>query len=53
MRLTRSGESEEHFLNWTRSQQFRDAHANAGQTRKLHDGHPVFEGFSAIQTIAG
>lgn len=45
-------ESEDHFLNWTRSQQFRDAHANAGGARKLHEGTPVFEGFKAIQTIA-
>jgi len=45
-------ESEEAFLAWTKSQQFRDAHANAGQTRKLHDGHPRFEGFAAIQHLA-
>ena len=45
-------ESEEVFLAWTRSQQFRDAHKDAGKTAKLHDGHPNFEGFSAIQHIA-
>ncbi|MCT4557135.1 MAG: antibiotic biosynthesis monooxygenase [Pelagimonas sp.] len=43
--------SEEDFTAWTRSQQFRDSHARAGQTRKLHEGHPTFEGFSAIQHI--
>lgn len=45
-------ESEDHFLGWTRSQQFRDAHARAGGTRKLYEGGPRFEGFTAIQTIA-
>lgn len=45
-------ENEEAFTAWTRSQQFRAAHANAGGTRKLHEGHPVFEGFSAFQHIA-
>ena len=45
-------ESEETFKAWTRSEQFRAAHANAGGTRKLHEGHPNFEGFSAIQHIA-
>lgn len=45
-------DSEESFLAWTRSEQFRAAHAGAGGTRKLHEGHPNFEGFSAIQHIA-
>lgn len=45
-------ESEAAFKAWTRSEQFRAAHANAGGTRKLHEGHPQFEGFSAIQHIA-
>ena len=45
-------ETEEAFRGWTRSEQFRAAHANAGGTRKLHEGHPNFEGFSAIQHIA-
>ncbi|WP_207100479.1 antibiotic biosynthesis monooxygenase family protein [Paracoccus shandongensis] len=44
-------ESEEHFRGWTRSQQFRDAHARAGETKKLYEGGPRFEGFTAIQTI--
>jgi heme-degrading monooxygenase HmoA len=44
-------ESEDDFRNWTRSQQFRDAHAQAGETRKLHNGSPRFEGFTAIQEI--
>lgn len=43
--------SEEDFLGWTRSQQFRDAHARAGETRKLYEGAPRFEGFASIQHI--
>lgn len=43
---------EDAFRAWTRSEQFRDAHKNAGTTSKLHDGHPHFEGFTAIQHIA-
>lgn len=39
------------FMAWTRSQAFRDAHKNAGGSRKLHDGHPQFEGFTSIQEI--
>lgn len=44
-------QSEDHFLTWTRSRQFRDAHAKAGSTRQLYDGTPRFEGFSSIQQI--
>lgn len=44
--------SEEYFRAWTRSEQFRTAHARAGENRKLHDGAPRFEGFTAIQHIA-
>jgi len=44
-------ESETHFRAWTTSDAFRAAHARAGQTRKLHEGSPQFEGFSAIQKI--
>lgn len=43
--------SEEAFIGWTRSPQFRDAHAGAGNARKLYDGSPRFEGFTAIQSI--
>ena len=44
-------ETEENFVAWTRSDQFRKSHAKAGDTRKLHEGHPNFEGFQAIQHI--
>lgn len=42
-------ESEADFRAWTTSQQFREAHARAGDSRKLHAGAPQFEGFTAIQ----
>lgn len=45
-------ESERHFIDWTRSPQFREAHSRAGETKKLYDGSPRFEGFTAIQQIA-
>lgn len=44
-------QSEDHFRAWTTSTQFRASHARAGETRKLHEGAPRFEGFRAIQAI--
>ena len=44
-------ENEEVFRAWIRSAQFRDAHKNAGETSKFHEGHPTFEGFNTIQSI--
>ncbi|MDF1728478.1 MAG: antibiotic biosynthesis monooxygenase [Sulfitobacter sp.] len=44
--------SEEAFRAWTRSDAFRAAHKDAGQTSKLHEGTPSFEGFTAIQEIS-
>ena len=41
-------ESEEAFVDWTRSEAFRAAHADAGDNRKLYLGHPQFEGFSVV-----
>ena len=40
--------SETDFLNWTRSDSFREAHKNAGQHQDLYLGHPNFEGFEKI-----
>ena len=38
------------FEAWTKSQAFRTAHANAGNTSEgLTLGHPNFEGFEVIQ----
>jgi heme-degrading monooxygenase HmoA len=41
------------FEAWTRSEAFRQAHAAAGENRPLYLGHPEFEGFEVVQTIAG
>ena len=39
------------FEAWTRSEQFRAAHAGAGSGRSLTLGHPEFEGFQVLQEI--
>ena len=44
-------ETEEHFVAWTRSQAFRDAHKDAGQSKPLYLGGPSFEGFRVVQTV--
>lgn len=41
-------ESQEDFENWTKSEAFRKAHANAGGTKNVYLGHPNFEGFEAV-----
>ncbi|HVL00110.1 MAG TPA: antibiotic biosynthesis monooxygenase [Dongiaceae bacterium] len=41
-------ESAEAFQNWTRSEAFRMAHANAGDSKGIYLGHPKFEGFEAV-----
>lgn len=45
-------ETQQHFLDWTRSEQFRDAHKNAGGHKVLYLGHPEFEGFESVHTEA-
>ena len=35
------------FEAWTRSEQFRAAHAGAGETKSLYLGPPQYEGFEA------
>lgn len=42
--------SEEDFINWTRSEHFRAAHAQAGERKPMTLGHPEFEGFRVIQS---
>lgn len=42
-------ESEDDFRAWTTSQNFRDAHKNAGATKPAYAGHPQFEGFSIVE----
>lgn len=41
------------FEAWTKSEQFRKAHANAGSSsiRPLYLEHPQFEGFSVVQEV--
>ncbi|MCV2894530.1 antibiotic biosynthesis monooxygenase family protein [Lentibacter sp. XHP0401] len=43
-------ESKDDFDAWTKSQQFRDAHKNAGngRTEGVMVGHPQFEGFETV-----
>ena len=40
--------SEEDFINWTKSESFRLAHKDAGKNSGLYIGHPVFEGFKSV-----
>jgi heme-degrading monooxygenase HmoA len=44
--------SRDDFEAWTRSEAFRLAHRNAGGNRPLYLGHPEFEGFEVVQTVA-
>lgn len=39
------------FDAWTKSEQFRKAHAGAGDTKPLYLGGPEFEGFDVLQTV--
>ena len=46
-------QSRGHFEDWTHSEAFHKAHAQAGGARKdITQGPPLFEGFEAVQTIA-
>ena len=40
--------TQEDFLNWTKSEAFKLAHKNAGQHKDIYIGHPVFEGFNVV-----
>ena len=40
--------SRQAFEDWTRSEQFRAAHRDAGRTKGLYVGHPNFEGFEVV-----
>jgi heme-degrading monooxygenase HmoA len=42
-------ESYDDFIAWTKSENFRAAHKNAGQNKVLYLGHPQFEGFSVVE----
>tara|TARA_Y100000739_G_C20165452_1_gene265292 strand:- start:20 stop:310 length:291 start_codon:yes stop_codon:yes gene_type:complete len=41
-------QTEQDFLNWTKSESFRIAHKNAGRHSDLYLGHPEFEGFKVV-----
>ena len=36
------------FINWTKSEEFKLAHKNAGQHKDLYLGAPNFEGFEVV-----
>ena len=40
--------SKEDFINWTKSEAFKQAHKNAGEHRSVYLDHPIFEGFEVI-----
>ena len=42
-------ETEEDFVAWTKSDNFREAHKNAGNNSGLYQGHPQFEGFNSVE----
>lgn len=41
-------ESEQAFIDWTKSESFRKAHANARGAKDIYLGPPQFEGFEAV-----
>jgi heme-degrading monooxygenase HmoA len=41
-------DSRDAFEDWTRSESFRKAHANAGAAKDIYLGHPQFEGFEVV-----
>lgn len=41
-------ESEAAFRDWTQSEAFRKAHAQAGDSKGIYLGPPQFEGFEAV-----
>ena len=41
-------ESADAFVSWTKSEAFRMAHANAGDSKGIYLGPPQFEGFEAV-----
>ncbi|MGD9477539.1 antibiotic biosynthesis monooxygenase family protein [Shinella sp. G-2] len=40
--------SKDDFVAWTKSENFRQAHKNAGDNRGIYLGPPKFEGFTAV-----
>ncbi len=44
-------ESEGHFLDWTRSEAFREAHKGVGDNKHLYLEAPELEAFETVQAI--
>ncbi|WP_126974628.1 antibiotic biosynthesis monooxygenase family protein [Frigidibacter oleivorans] len=44
-------DSEQSFLNWTKSEAFRAAPAGAGGHRDIYMGHPELEVFESVQQL--
>ncbi len=44
-------QSEDDFVNWTKSENFRAAHRSAGERKAMYKGPPVFEGFNVVAGI--
>ncbi len=42
-------ETQDDFIAWTKSQNFRDSHKNAGTGKVTTLGHPQFEGFTPVE----
>ena len=41
-------DSRQIFVDWTQSEAFRKAHANAGTSKEVYRGPPSFEGFDSV-----
>lgn len=41
--------SQDDFVAWTKLENFRNAHKNAGSSKASYVGHPQFEGFSVVE----
>lgn len=41
--------SKDDFIAWTKSENFRQAHRNAGDSKEMYRGPPKFEGFSVVE----
>lgn len=44
-------ETEQNFIDWTKSENFRAAHKNAGERKTIYLGPPQFEGFNTVEGV--
>ena len=42
-------DSHDDFVAWTKSENFRASHRNAGESKATYLGHPEFEGFTVVE----